>query len=58
MNNSRAIKRSWVSKAESPAMKYNPSFIKSVEEWVGEVASDYREGSDTGSEMELLNNNN
>lgn len=56
INNSRIIKKGWIKKAESPAMKFNSSFIKGVEEWTGETASDYREASDTGIDRELINN--
>ena len=47
--------KEWIREAESPMKKYNPSFIRAVEEWTGEVAADYREGCDTGSEPEKHN---
>ncbi len=52
INNSREIIRHAVEKAEEPRNKYNPSLIRSVEDF-GVVAADYRDGSDTGSEMEI-----
>jgi hypothetical protein len=58
MNNSLAIKRSWVKKAGEPMMKYNKGFVHMVEEWVGDSAADYRGGEDTGIDPIINSNQN
>lgn len=55
----RSIIRSKIASTEKPLNKYNVGLIRMVEEDTGNVAADYRDGSDTGSEMEnLIEHNN
>jgi len=54
INNSLSIKRAWKERAMKPLNKYNPSLLQATEDWTGELAADYREGKDTGMEMERL----
>ena len=52
LNNARRIIRGWIAKASASRNKYNVALTRAVEDWTEEVAADYRDGSDTGSEMQ------
>jgi hypothetical protein len=57
MNNSKQIIKGWIARSEKPSNKYNNSLRRSVEDF-GVEAADYRDGSDTGSEQEKLQEHN
>ena len=57
MNNKTSIIRNWITRSEKPSNKYNNSLRRSVEDF-GVEAADYRDGSDTGSEQEKLQEHN
>lgn len=56
-NNAKSIIRGWIARSEKPSNKYNNSLRRAVEDWSGVMAADYRDGSDTGSEKEIKNDN-
>ena len=57
MNNSRAIKRHWISISEKGINKFNEALRLAVADWTGEVPADSRGAEDTGNEPELIDNN-